>query len=193
MDNLLTDPTNHGAAPIHFAEADLARLYERYTAKNDIRPWTSTGLTTRERAAHLDLIMSWVDFLNATYTWTESQIIPPCWPVHPTLERELTTLYWTYYEAFEAEWATAPAAQVWHDRYLTGFHARLTYWTTVECRQGNHKARPGAELLRRQHEPTVRNKTRTALTTALTDTLNRPHPPAPPEPPLPSTWPPGAE
>ena len=138
--DLVTDPAFPPRPPrTPITEQDVGRLYGRYTARTDIPPWTTADLTTRERAAHLDLLLQWVDYLNTTYTWTAAHLIPPCWPVHPGLERELTTLYWTHYEAFETEQATPDAAQVWHDRYRPGFHSRLATWISPECQLGKHQ------------------------------------------------------
>jgi hypothetical protein len=166
-----------------FHAAHAARIYDRYTARNDIRPWTAADLDTAERTAHLDLLLQWADYLNTTYTWTDDHLIPPCWPVHPGLERELTTLYWTYYEAFETEHSTPAAAQIWHDRYLPGFHTRLATWTTPECRQGKHQPRPAADLLHHYTDDPIRDKTHTALSTAANNAHHRP--PVPPPPPTP--------
>jgi hypothetical protein len=174
------DLTPSHRAPRPFTESDVTRLYTRHLARNDLPPWTATDLDTTERAAHLDLLLQWTDYLNATYTWHPTQLIPPCWPLHPALERELTTLYWTYYEAFETQPASASAAQVWHDRYLPGFHTRLATWTTPDCQQGHHQPRPTTDLLHTHTTNPTRQKTRDALPTALTETLQRPEVPLPP-------------
>jgi hypothetical protein len=171
-----------------FTEADLAGLYRRHLARSELPPWSATDLTTTEHAAHLTLLLDWSDYLNHTYAWRPTHLIPPCWPLHPALERELTTLYWTYYEAFETPPASASAAQVWHDRYLPGFHARLPTWTHPECHHGNHQPRPTTDLLHHHTNEPTRTKTRTAIHTALTDSHLRPDIPLPPPP----TTPPAA-
>ena len=177
---MTTAPPSGGG---RFSVRDTARLYARYTARSDIRPWTAADLDNTERAAHLNLLLHWVDYLNTTYTWTDAHLIPPCWPLHPGLERELTTLYWTYYEAFETEQATGGAAQVWHDRYLPGFTHRMPGWVSAECRLGRHVPRPAAEALDRSTSEQTRTKTHRALHTAAADTLQRPCVPLPAPPP----------
>lgn len=121
-----------------------------------------------------------MDYLNATYTWRPEQLIPPCWPLHPALERELTTAYWTYYEAFETPHSSASAAQVWHDRYLPGLHARLTAWTTPDCRNGNHHPRLVSDLLREHTTDPLRAKTLDALRSTFAATHDAVRPPLPP-------------
>jgi hypothetical protein len=165
----MTDDT-----PLHFTEADLAHLYARHLSRTEPPPWTAADLDPAERAAHLDLLLQWVDHLNATYAWHPAQLIPPCWPLHPGLQRELTTLYWTYYEAFETPPTSPSAAQVWHDRYLPGFQSRLPAWTTSQCQQGNHQPHPAADLLHRNSTDPTRAMTREALSTARTDCIERP-------------------
>lgn len=165
-----------------FRECDQASLYFRHLARSELPPWSATDLTTAEAAAHLDLLLHWTDYLNATYAWHHTHLVPPCWPLHPGLERELTTLYWTYYEAFETQPASASAAQVWHDRYLPGFHTRLTTWTTPDCRQGNHQPRPTTEALHQQTIEPTRTKTHHAIHAALTELHQRPDVPMPPPP-----------
>jgi hypothetical protein len=58
---------------------------------------------------------------------------------------ELTTLWWTRWQAFESAHASIGGAQYWHTYSVPGFFERITRWLGADrlerCRQGLHEAR----------------------------------------------------
>jgi hypothetical protein len=80
-------------------------------------------------------LTGWVDWLVATYRLTS--VIPPCWPEHPAIAEELTSLFVAWIGAWlDSAGPDAPAA--WQRR-LHEAKARLAdgNWGTPRC-DGHH-------------------------------------------------------
>ncbi|MEO3756507.1 hypothetical protein [Streptomyces sp. B6B3] len=104
-------------------------------------PWDLCSLLDPVATA----VWEWLDqvayWLNHTYGWHETQVIPACWPDHPNIAHELAALAFTRIDVYTA--STAAYIPRWHDD-LEIFHRRLT--TTLgpnpPCLRGNHDALP---------------------------------------------------
>ena len=90
-------------------------------------------------------VWHWLDevayWLNHTYGWHETQVIPACWPRHENIAHELAALAFARHEVYVA--STPAYIPRWHAD-LDDFYRRLT--TTLGpnslCLQGHHDALP---------------------------------------------------
>lgn len=89
-------------------------------------------------------VTNFVQYYNAVYVGkggTRAVAIPDCWPQHPGLVAELSTLAYTWRAAHVGKAAKASDAQYWHDRWRAGFAERMiTEWTHQQCLTEVHKA-----------------------------------------------------
>jgi hypothetical protein len=74
-----------------------------------------------------DAVWSWCSavggWINTQYAWRPTQMIPPCWPLHPHIARELPTLAVL---RWEADVATSPdLLEEWHRYTLPLFLDRM--------------------------------------------------------------------
>jgi hypothetical protein len=87
------------------------------------RPWEPASCPDELREAiweWCDLVAAW---LNHEYVWRPAQMIPPCWPLHAHLARELAVLAIL---RWNAEQATTPeAVEEWHRYALPMFCDRM--------------------------------------------------------------------
>lgn len=106
------------------------------------RPWDLSALGGELKPS----VFGWLDevvmWLNHSYGWQESQIIPACWPDHQGLALDLAALAFGRLDAY----ATATAAYVgrWHSDW-EDFQRRMSAMlgdAGRECRRGEH-SNPG--------------------------------------------------
>lgn len=105
------------------------------------RPWDPATCPTELR----EDVWGWCDdvaaWINHEYAWRPAQMIPPCWPHHPHIARELAVLAflrWT------AEASTGPeAVEDWHRYAFPTFCDRmLSRLGESTCRTGEHGVWP---------------------------------------------------
>jgi len=88
------------------------------------RPWdppTCPVELRQELWEWLEDVAAWV---NHEYAWRSTALIPPCWPKHPHLVRELAVL--ACLRASTAEALTADPLEDWHRYALPHFQERMT-------------------------------------------------------------------
>lgn len=114
------------------------------------RPWLPETCTDprmrRELWIWLDEVAMWI---NCQYTWDPTDLIPPCWPEHPHLIRELAVIAHQYYIAHGA--ITSTQLEEWHRYTLPMFTERMRSRCRQHCDSG-HKPTPG-------HGPQQRHQT----------------------------------
>ena len=107
------------------------------------RPWDPTTCPPEVR----DHLWHWLDdvatWINHEYAWRPAQMIPPCWPAHPHLARELPVLACLRVAAGEA--LTADLMEDWHRYTLPHFLERMaSRLGDSGCRGGQHSDWPAA-------------------------------------------------
>ena len=120
---------------------------DEMAAANDLtdlpRPWEPANCPDDLREA----VWEWCDqvaaWLNREYVWRPTQIIPPCWPRHPHLARELAVLSIL---RWNAEQATTPdVLEEWNRYAYPMFCERmLDRLGENSCRTGKHTDWPAA-------------------------------------------------
>lgn len=107
------------------------------------RPWDPASCPAGLREA----VWNWCDkvagWLNHEYAWRPAQMIPPCWPHHPHIARELAVLAFCRWAAEES---TGPeAVEEWHRYAYPMFCDRMTSRLGEStCRTGTHIDWPAA-------------------------------------------------
>ena len=101
------------------------------------RPWDPATCPDDLREAiweWCDLVAAW---LNHEYVWRPTQMVPPCWPHHPHIARELAVLAIL---RWNAEQATTPEPmEEWHRYSLPMFCDRMaTRLGESACRTAKH-------------------------------------------------------
>lgn len=138
---------------------DLPRPWDPATCPDDLR----------------EVLWGWCDrvaaWLNHEYAWRPTQMIPPCWPRHPHLARELPVLAFLRWQAEEA---TSPEPiEEWHRYSLPMFCDRMVSRLGESgCRTGKHLDWPAESRYAAYTGPDAAEDRRTVI---YTDT----HPPAP--------------
>lgn len=105
--------------------SDLPRPWEVATCPNDLR----------------EAVWGWCDsvaaWLNHEFAWRPAQMIPPCWPHHAHIARELAVLAFL---RFSAEESMSPEPmEEWHRYSFPLFCDRmLTRLGESTCRTGRH-------------------------------------------------------
>jgi hypothetical protein len=117
------------------------------------RPWEPLSCLDDLRAA----VWEWCDavavWINDEFAWRPTQMIPPCWPRHPQIARELpllSVLRW------EAERSTSPdMLEDWHRNTLPMFGDRLANQLGEStCRTtGKHQDWPAAGRVAAYNDP----------------------------------------
>lgn len=130
----LLDVLQRGSDEEREAAGDLSELprpWDPVTCADDLR---------EDVWAWCDQVAAW---LNRDYAWRPQQMIPPCWPRHPAIARELPVLAMLRWNTHEA---TGPAAiEEWHRYALPGFYERMfDRLGESSCRTGKHQEWPAA-------------------------------------------------
>jgi hypothetical protein len=107
------------------------------------RPWEPSTCEPYLR----DMIWQWCDrvaiWLNHEYAWRPGQMIPPCWPRHPHIARELPLLALLRWDAQTA--TTSTQIEEWSRVTYPEFHKRmLERLGESGCRIGKHIDWPAA-------------------------------------------------
>jgi hypothetical protein len=107
------------------------------------RPWDPPTCPPEIR----DPLWHWLDdvaaWINREYAWRPAQMIPPCWPAHPHLARELPVLACLRMAAGRA--VTADLMEDWHRYALPYFLERMvSRLEGSSCRNGQHSDWPSA-------------------------------------------------
>lgn len=107
------------------------------------RPWDPASCPHELREA----IWEWCDqvagWLNHEYVWRPTQMIPPCWPQHPHIARELAVLAILRWNAEES--LTPEPIEEWHRYTFPMFNDRLSSRLGESaCRTGKHTDWPAA-------------------------------------------------
>jgi hypothetical protein len=94
-----------------------------------------------------EAIWRWCDevaaWLNHEYVWHPTKMIPPCWPRHPHIARELPNLAILRWQAEQSP--TLELMEEWHRYALPNFSERmLDRLGEGGCRSGRHVAWPAA-------------------------------------------------
>lgn len=121
------------------------------------RPWDLT--TIDDQDLRWD-VWTWLEacaiWLNTQHTWFSQDQIPACWPEHPPLIRELSTLAFQRYEAGEA--GNPDALEAWHRLALPAFLER-TREQRLGCNE-THKSWPGRAEMNRHLRPEAAERRR---------------------------------
>jgi hypothetical protein len=81
-------------------------------------------------------LTEWVDWLTDTYDLLAARAVKGCWPQHPGVVEELAALRGAWTQA-DQDGHDAPAT--WHERYLSGFLARMDLYQISRCKPGTHE------------------------------------------------------
>lgn len=129
-----------------FDPADVALLIERFEhdpkSEDPPRfPWAWEALGPQESAALARLVDVYVATYNHTLATAVEEVVPPCWPRHPGLARELAVQVWLYYAVHHHPKASPAAAAEFYGRHVVGFRGRVEKHlgrSPIECRTGGH-------------------------------------------------------
>ena len=100
------------------------------------RPWdpaTCSPQVRRELWSWIDDVAGW---LNYTYAWQTTHVVPSCWPAHPALVRELAVI--ACMRAAAADATVPHPMEEWHRYALPGFYARMNERQGMGCPPGRH-------------------------------------------------------
>jgi hypothetical protein len=107
------------------------------------RPWDPATCPDEIRQDLWEWLDSVAEWLNHEYGWRTASLIPPCWPQHPRLIRELAVL--ACLRASAADAITADPLEDWHRYALPGFIDRMNAALGEGgCRNGKHNDWPAA-------------------------------------------------
>lgn len=96
----------------------------------------------------LDAVADWI---NATYIWS-TRGIPPCWPEHPHIAKELASIAAFYVGAGDS--LNVSAMEEWHRYTLPMFLSRLTERLgSGGCSSGSHTVPAAAKARASYHGP----------------------------------------
>ena len=116
-----------------------------FAFEEDTRPWNWLELDRKAGSVLWRLLIDFVEFFNHRYGERPELRIPPCWAEHGPVVEEVTTLWWTRWQAFESAHASIGGAQYWHTYTVPGFFDRIGRWIGTDrlerCRQGLHEDR----------------------------------------------------
>jgi hypothetical protein len=107
------------------------------------RPWEPSSCPAELR----EHVWTWCEevsrWLNHQYAWRPAQLIPPCWPRHAHIARELAVLAVLRWDAEQA--ATPAVVEDWHRYTWPMFSDRMfTRLGESTCRTGKHQDWPAA-------------------------------------------------
>ena len=118
------------------------------------RPWDPATCRHPDLRAEvwawLDAVVEW---LNHEHVWDAAAVIPPCWPHHPHLVRELAVLADQRRRAGAA--LTSDTLEDWHRYTLPGFLDRMRARVRNHCDEG-HQAWPAKGRHARHTDPASR-------------------------------------
>lgn len=103
-------------------------------------PWDIGALSAELLAPLPDWLDAVCRWLNQTYAWQPSHVIPPCWKEHDHLPYEIAAFAFARLDAYN----DAGSVVVWHeqyDRFVTRMNNALGK-AGDDCRVGTHDARP---------------------------------------------------
>lgn len=134
----------------------LAPLLKKEPEKDhEPRPWLA-----RATPAQWAELMTWVDWMQASYGALPELDIQPCWPAHPGMVEELAGLYHSWKRAQIVdelgEKTGSNDLTGWHDRWFWPFRQRAKggHYRTTNCKEGKHIAeRVTAKPTDRQYLP----------------------------------------
>ena len=133
------------ASEITDAYADVLSRFESIDAQHSGHSAVSTAWSWRELGDQgseelWNELTDWVGWIRHRYPVAKK--VPPCWPEHPEVVEELTSLWLAWQGAYEQPDASLTAAAEWHDRWLPGLLHRLEHGPhAVDC-VGIHNPRP---------------------------------------------------
>ncbi len=119
------------------------------------RPWDPDSLTRhqlrRELWVWLEAVTIW---LNSEYVWDVAGVVPPCWPRHPHLVRELAVLADQRRRAALA--LGSDALEEWHRYALPAFIDRMRQRIKDHCEDGHQQWPAKGRHSRHLAEPATR-------------------------------------
>ena len=140
------------------------------------RPWDPATCRHPDlRAEVLAWLEAVVEWVNHEHVWDAAAVIPPCWPHHPHLVRELAVLADQRRRAGAA--LTSDLLEDWHRSTLPGFLDRMRARLRNHCDEG-HQAWPAKGRHIRHTERACRAERAEAFT-ADVNTLDEQSPDAP--------------
>ena len=86
------------------------------------------------------VLVRWVLDYNVNFVTAAAHLIPPCWPLHPGLAREIAAIWAHWQKVFHGSLGPLEAT-AFYERTLPGFQGRITGWLGKEamaCRSGEH-------------------------------------------------------
>lgn len=105
------------------------------------RPWDpATCRDPKLRAELWEWLDDVVTWLNHEYTWDLIDLVPPCWPAHAHLVRELAVLADQYRDATRA--LDSRGHEEWHRYTLPSFYDRMARRLRSHC-EPDHTGWPG--------------------------------------------------
>lgn len=104
------------------------------------RSWCWRDLGPKASEELLSELTDWVGWLRRRYPLARK--IPPCWPHHPEIVEELTSLWLAWQYAYTHPGAPLNAAIEWHDHWLPGLLHRLQSGPLALDCSDEHATRP---------------------------------------------------
>jgi len=106
------------------------------------RPWEPDTCGTLLRSSVWTWCLEVAAWVNHEYGWRPEHMIPPCWPLHPHIARELPVLAVLRWIAHNS--AEPVKLEEWHRDRLPGFLTRMADRLGDSCGNGAHQDWPAA-------------------------------------------------
>lgn len=143
------------------------------------RPWDPAACGRGLRTQIWDWCEAFADWINRTYAWRPTHLIPACWPHHPHIAAELPVLACLRVAAEDA--LTVDDLEEWHRSSLPLFLERLADRVgEATCRGGAHTPWPAAaRTTAYHHEDAVADRAARVAADTDPDAAGPPTAPAP--------------
>jgi hypothetical protein len=100
-------------------------------------PWEPGTCQAHLRHSTWDWCEQVARWLNHEYAWLPTHVVPPCWPLHPSIARELAALSFLHWQA--AATADPQLMDEWNRNVLPLFFNRMFHALGRSgCRDGEH-------------------------------------------------------
>ncbi|MFV0535677.1 MAG: hypothetical protein ACK5MR_18815 [Cumulibacter sp.] len=103
--------------------------------------WSIDSVPDDLAAAYRQALINWVllDY-NASFATRRAHVIPPCWPIHLGLAREIAAMWSHWQKIFHGDLGAVDAT-AFYERTLPGFQSRIDGWLGKDptaCRSAQH-------------------------------------------------------
>jgi hypothetical protein len=105
--------------------------------ENPPLPWEPGTCPAELRQSIWEWCEAVAGWLNHEYAWRPAHVVPPCWPYHPNIARELAALSFLHWQAETT--ADPQQMEEWNRNVLPLFFNRLIHALGPSgCRDGEH-------------------------------------------------------